>query len=164
MSNVYPASDQGKPQQPAFLPLQYIIVHVGLPTFPPLKRQKCAETTREYTGCPEVPHNFDTPLFSAITWDTRLKFLTLNVGCGRFYLMYKTLVYNLPTLKKIKRKLGQITDKLKKKDAFTRWLNVNWLQDKGFVLTFDRFWPVLLAHWRKMSWKNHLKCCEELKK
>ena len=60
--------------------------------------------------------------------------------------MYKTLVYNLPTLRKIKRKLGQITDKLEKKDAFTRWQNVNWSQDKRFVLTFDHFWPVLLAH------------------
>ena len=44
----------------------------------------------------------------------------LNKWCGRFCLMYKTLKYNPPTLRKFKRKGGQVTDKFGKKTHLYR--------------------------------------------
>ena len=60
--------------------------------------------------------------------------------------MYKTLKYNPPTLRKFRRKVGQVTEKFGKNDTFTKSQNAKWSQDKRFVITFDHFWPVLLSY------------------
>ena len=72
------------------------------------------------TGCPKVRGYFDTPLFSGMGEQIRLIFHMLNKWCLRFCLMYKTLKYNPPTLRKFKRKVGQVTEKFGKKPHLQR--------------------------------------------
>ena len=60
------------------------------------------------TGCPEVPYNFDTPLFSGMAWDLRLIFGVFKVQMKTFFYIYKTWGWIAIWLRKYLGKLEHV--------------------------------------------------------
>ena len=69
---------------------------------------KFHSTKLSTTGCPEVPLDFHTPLFSGMAWDITLIFGVVKVQIKTFFYMYKTWGLISIWLRKYLCKLEQV--------------------------------------------------------
>ena len=75
---------------------------------PRLKISRIKTNVYTCTGCPEVPYNFDTPLFSGMAWDLRLIFGVFKVQMKTFFYIYKTWGWIAIWLRKYLGKLEHV--------------------------------------------------------